>query len=128
EVILNLTTIKPKNSTCQAATDTVTIKVLSNATISTPTNINPPTFCINTALDPIEFTIGGAGTGATATGLPAGVTGSFSNGKYTLTGTPTASGTFSNTITSTGNCNDQTTRTGTITVSALPTISGTLEV
>ncbi len=111
-VTISLTTKKP-SGTCQAATDTMVITVLPDATISTPTN-KDQTLCINTAIDAIAFNIGGAGTGATATGLPAGVTGNYSNGVFTLNGTPTASGTFNYTINTTGNCTNQTSTTGTI--------------
>ena len=54
-------------------------------------------------------------TGATFVGLPAGVTGSWAGNVATITGTPTASGTFNYTVTLTGGCGT-TTSIGTITV------------
>lgn len=67
---------------------------------------NDQILCENTAITPIAYTVGGSATGATATGLPAGVTGSFSGGIFTLSGLPTETGTFFYTVTSTGFCTD----------------------
>ncbi|MBK9453132.1 MAG: hypothetical protein IPN95_27755 [Bacteroidetes bacterium] len=60
--------------------------------------------------------------GATVTGLPAGVTGSWAANTVTISGTPTASGTFTYTVTTTGGCPPATT-TGTITVTPLNTVA-----
>jgi hypothetical protein len=54
--------------------------------------------------------------------LPAGVTGSYSGGVFTISGTPTTSGTFNYTVTTTGSC-AQTNATGTITVNPRPTVT-----
>jgi len=61
-------------------------------------------------------------TGATFTGLPAGVTGSWAGNVATISGTPTASGTFNYTVTTTGGCPPATTS-GIITVTPLNTIA-----
>ena len=61
-------------------------------------------------------------TGATFTGLPVGVTGSWAANVATISGTPTASGTFNYTVTTTGGC-PPATATGTITVTPLNTIA-----
>jgi len=53
-------------------------------------------------------------TGATVTGLPAGVTGTWLANVVTISGTPTAAGPFTYTVTLTGGCGVITT-TGTIT-------------
>jgi hypothetical protein len=79
------------------------------------------TTCINSAITTISLNTTGA-TGATFTGLPAGVTGSWAGNVVTISGTPTASGTFNYTVTTTGGCPPATTS-GTITVSASPTAS-----
>ncbi|MEW5677563.1 hypothetical protein ABGT15_14730, partial [Flavobacterium enshiense] len=71
------------------------------------------TVCINTAITDITMTTTGA-TGATVTGLPAGVTGSWAGNTVTISGTPTASGTFNYTVTTTGGC-PPATATGTLT-------------
>ncbi|MBZ9728414.1 hypothetical protein LB467_01835 [Salegentibacter sp. JZCK2] len=106
---------------CVQTTATGIITVTANATISEPTNKNQ-TLCIDTALSPIAFTIGGGGTGATVSGLPTGVTGSFSGDKFTISGTPSVFGSFSYTVTTTGNC-VQTSASGTIEVNPDATIA-----
>ena len=60
--------------------------------------------CINTAITNIRYDIGGSGTGATVSGLPAGVTSNYSGGVFTISGSPTAPGTFNYTVTTTGPC------------------------
>ena len=102
---------------CVQATATGTIIVSPNAaiTLTSGGGSNNQTRCINTAISTITFAISGGGTGATVTGLPSGVNGIYSGGTFTINGTPTASGSFPYTVTTTGSCN-QTTATGTITV------------
>ena len=87
-------------------------------TIAAGTN---QTVCINSAITNITLATTGA-TGATFTGLPAGVTGSWSGNLVTISGTPTVSGTFNYTVTTTGGCPPATTS-GTITVTPLNTIA-----
>ena len=79
------------------------------------------TVCISSAITSITLATTGA-TGATVTGLPAGVTGSWAANVVTISGTPTASGTFNYTVTTTGGCIPATT-TGTITVTPLNTVA-----
>ncbi|HAH24568.1 MAG TPA: hypothetical protein DCL77_12595, partial [Prolixibacteraceae bacterium] len=84
--------------------------------------------CINTILTSITYQLSGDGiTGASLSGQPAGVTGSFNstNGIYTISGTPSASGIFNYTVTPTGACIGTTT-TGTILVNPLPAIGLTV--
>jgi len=74
-----------------------------------------PSLFVNTALTNITIsTTGATGIGA-ATGLPAGVTASWSNNVITISGTPTATGSFTYTIPLTGGCGSVN-ATGTITV------------
>jgi hypothetical protein len=81
-----------------------------------------PTLCINTPLTNITHTTTGAtGIGA-ATGLPAGVTPAFASNTITISGTPTASGTFNYSIPLTGGCGTVN-ATGTITVTPANTIT-----
>jgi hypothetical protein len=75
--------------------------------------------CPNAAITNITYTVGGGATGAGATGLPSGVTGDFSGGIFTLSGTPTVSGTYNYSVTTTGNACTPVTLTGTITVYSL---------
>ncbi len=109
---------------CVQATATGTITVNPNATITltSAAGTNVQSLCINTAITTIAYSIGGGGTGATVAGLPTGVTGVFASGVFTISGTPTVSGTFNYTVTTTGTC-VQATATGTITVNPNATIS-----
>jgi gliding motility-associated-like protein len=102
---------------CPPATTTGTITVNPQNTIAAGTN---QTVCINTAITTINLATTGA-TGATFSGLPAGVTGSWAGNVATISGTPTAAGTFNYTVTTTGGCPPATT-TGTITVTPSNTI------
>ncbi len=74
-----------------------------------------PTLDVNTTLTPITHTTAGAtGIGA-PTGLPAGVTANWASNTITISGTPTASGTFNYSIPLAGDCGNVS-ATGTITV------------
>ncbi|MEY3352240.1 MAG: hypothetical protein RL533_549, partial [Pseudomonadota bacterium] len=77
--------------------------------------------CINTALANITYSSSG-GTGASFSGLPTGVSGAYSGGTITISGTPTVAGSYTYTITLTGGGCDYT-KTGTITVTAANTVS-----
>ncbi len=101
-----------------SATGTITVSINTVTTASAT-----PSICINTALSPdISFTTTGAtGIGA-ATGLPAGLTASWNNNIITVTGTPTATGTFNYSIPLTGGCG-VVNATGTVTVVASNTAS-----
>ena len=81
------------------------------------------TVCINTAITDITYNTTGA-TGATFSGLPAGVTGSWLTGVVTISGTPTTAvgSPFTYTVTLTSGCGTVTT-TGTITVNDIPVTS-----
>lgn len=73
--------------------------------------------CVNTAVAPITYTLGGGAVSATVSGLPSGVTGSLTGNVYTISGTPTQPGIFNYTVTTSGNgCSAAATATGTITV------------
>jgi gliding motility-associated-like protein len=77
--------------------------------------------CQGSSIVPIVFTIGGSATNAYATNLPAGLTGVFDPGssKFTISGSPTATGIFNyiiHTAGSTNGCNS--TYGGTLTVKA----------
>ncbi|MFN5182485.1 MAG: hypothetical protein ACK5D5_05630 [Bacteroidota bacterium] len=95
------------------------VSVLAN-TVSAASST--PTLCINTALTNIIHTTTGATGIGTATGLPAGVTASWNANTITISGTPTASGTFNYSIPLTGGCGSVN-ATGTITVTPANTIA-----
>ncbi|MGX7668407.1 PKD-like domain-containing protein, partial [Flavobacterium pedocola] len=135
DVLVNITAIP------QIVTYTVTPTSNPGGCVGTPqtvsVTVNPPsiitltsaaatanqTVCVNNAITNITYSISGSATGAGVVGLPAGVTGSFAAGVFTISGTPTASGTFNYTVTTTGGCVPAVTATGTITVNLLNTIA-----
>ena len=122
--VYNYTITTTPNGPCTPVSLTGTITVVAAPTLTQ--NIpgaNIQTVCINTAISPIAYTIGGTATGTaiTAGALPAGVT-LVGN---TISGVPTVSGVFTYTISTTppaGTCTPVS-LTGTITVQSLPTIS-----
>lgn len=118
-------TVTTTGGSCVAATTTGTINVVDVPTISLTSapGSNIQTLCINTALTPVTYSVGGTATGASASGLPAGVTGTYSASVFTISGTPTASGTFNYTVTTSGSLCTAVTATGTITVQDVPTIT-----
>jgi hypothetical protein len=105
----------------QSRTGTITVVVPPSITLSSAAGTNAQTICIGSSITTVTYTTAGGVTGATTTGLPAGLTGMYaggSNGTYTISGTPTATGVFNYTITTSGGV---ATATGSITVNALPT-------
>ncbi len=109
---------------CVQATANGTITVTPNATIALTSAVgtDAQVKCVNTAITNITYSVGGGGTGAGVVGLPAGVIGTYALGVFTISGTPTASGTFNYTVTTTGSC-VQATANGTITVNPNATIA-----
>lgn len=107
---------------CGSVFATGTIIVTPNNTAGTaPAN---PNICVNTSLTPLtRITTGATGIG-TPSGLPAGVSASWSSNVLTLSGTPTATGNFNYSIPLTGGCGTVN-ATGTITVITQNTVSGT---
>ena len=91
------------SGSCAAAT-TSAVTLTVNPTSVAGTASSNPTLCINTALTDITHsTTGTTGIGS-ATNLPAGVTAVFATDIITISGTPTASGTFNYSIPLTGGC------------------------
>ncbi|MFM8976726.1 MAG: cohesin domain-containing protein, partial [Bacteroidota bacterium] len=72
-------------------------------TLSSAAGTTSQSLCQGTAITAITYNTVSA-TGATVTGLPAGVTGVWASNAVTISGTPTATGTFNYTVTLTG-CN-----------------------
>ena len=94
------------------ATGTITVSPNRSAGAASAT----PTLNINTALTAITHTTTGATGIGTPTNLPTGVTASWAANVITISGTPTAAGTFSYSIPLTGGCGGNVNATGTITV------------
>lgn len=106
---------------CVQRTLTGTINVTPDAAIALTSAVgsNNQEFCINNAVSSITYTITGGGTSGIVSGLPSGITGTFSSGVLTISGTSTAAGTFNFTVNTTGTC-IQKTATGTLIINALP--------
>ncbi len=100
------------------ATEQVTVIQVAQNTIAAGTN---QTVCQNTPISTISLATTNA-TGATFAGLPAGVSGSWAANVATISGTPTVSGTFNYTVSTTGGC-PPADATGIITVTAQNTIA-----
>jgi hypothetical protein len=80
------------------------------------------TVCVGDPLtNPIRYQLGGVATNATVTGLPSGLSGTTVNGVFTISGTPTATGTFNFLITTSGQCAPATAN-GTITITENSTL------
>ncbi|NBY25341.1 MAG: hypothetical protein EBQ65_06650, partial [Chitinophagaceae bacterium] len=88
----------------QSSTAIPSLSSVNNTiSLSSAANTDAQTKCINSAITNITYSTTGA-TGATVSGLPAGVSGSWSGNVVTISGTPTASGTYTYTVTMTGGC------------------------
>ena len=107
------------NTTYTSSANIWTINITPTNTIilSSATGTDSQTKCVNTAITNITYATSGA-TGATFSGLPTGVNGSWAGNVATISGTPTVSATFNYTVTLTGGCGTVT-KTGTIIVDTL---------
>lgn len=110
------------NPACSnTATGSATVTVNPNHTLALTSAgaTTTQTVCNGVAITNITYSVGGGATGAGVTGLPSGVTGNFSGGVFTISGTPTADGTYNYTVTTTGNACSPQSLIGTITVNSL---------
>jgi hypothetical protein len=116
--IVNLQPSLPGND---FAIDDISFGTLSTfIELTSPVGSDNQTICQNSPIDDITYAARSSTAGPTVSGLPPGVTTSWNGVTLSFTGTPTASGTFNYTITTTGNCLPAT-ATGTITILATPT-------
>ncbi|UOK42527.1 MULTISPECIES: T9SS type A sorting domain-containing protein [Flavobacterium] len=107
---------------CASPYDSITITVIPPPSITLTTGDATQTICQNTPFSTTTYNIANA-TGASVTGLPTGVTGSYLAGVVTIAGTPTVSGNFNFTVTTSGGCAPPATAAGTISVTPLPAIT-----
>ncbi|MBS1930746.1 MAG: Ig-like domain-containing protein [Bacteroidetes bacterium] len=104
------------NTTLTGKSTNVTVNSVN--TFGSPSST--PTLCQNISLTPVTIATTGATGIGSPSGLPAGVSASWASNTITISGTPTASGTFNYSIPLTGGCGTVN-ATGTITVLAAPT-------
>ncbi|MDI1315853.1 T9SS sorting signal type C domain-containing protein [Flavobacterium sp.] len=105
-------TFTPTAGQCATtATMTITVNTLNTITLTSSGGSNQ-SLCNPSDFASITYATTAA-TGATFSGLPAGVTGTWSNDVVTISGTPTVSGSFNYIVTLTGGCGSVT-ATGTI--------------
>jgi gliding motility-associated-like protein len=104
---------------------TITVDPVHAIALSSLPATETQTLCINTPITNITYTLSGGATGATVTGLPAGVTASVTGNTLTITGTPTTTtgSPFTYAITTTGNTCTVATEAGTITLNPVHVIS-----
>jgi hypothetical protein len=81
----------------------VTLTPNNSATLSSAAGTNSQTLNITNSISTITYSTVSA-TGASFTGLPTGVSGSFNSNLVTISGTPTVSGVFNYTVNLTGGC------------------------
>lgn len=106
--------------TAGSSTFTITINPLPTINLLTP--IVP--VCKLTPIIPIEFAVGGLASTVVLTSgsLPTGVVTSFSNGIFSISGTPSSEGTFNFTIAASGGCAPAATFSGELIVNSLPKV------
>ncbi|WP_163325912.1 PKD-like domain-containing protein, partial [Draconibacterium mangrovi] len=98
-------TVTTSGAVCENPSLSGTITVQPDATISLDSGDPNQTVCINTPITPITYSGGGSAGTLVLTGqLPAGVSFTESGGVYTISGTPSVSGTFNYTVNTTGSC------------------------
>ena len=98
----------------------ITVNTIPSLTLSSGAGSTNQTVCQNSPVAAITYFVGGSATSATVSGLPSGVTGAYNAGVFTISGTPTVSGTFNYTVSTTGGTCTPATATGRIVVNALP--------
>ncbi|WP_431135329.1 BspA family leucine-rich repeat surface protein [Psychroserpens mesophilus] len=102
------------------ASESITMTVNPDVTFNLTTGNNIQTVCNGDSLTDIIYNISDA-TNASITGIPTGVTGTYTAGSFTISGTPTQIGVFNYTVTPIG-CGSAT-ATGTISVGPDATIN-----
>ena len=107
-------TITEGASNTEIKADYISVNPLNTVSLTSGAGTDNQTLCLNSAITDITYSTTGA-TGASVTGLPPGVNGSWSANVVTISGTPSESGTFNYTVTLTGGCGTVTAN-GTLTV------------
>ena len=110
--------------TCEPDTARGTITVQSQS-ITLNSGNDAQTVCINAAISNIQYTIGGTGNGASVSGLPPGVSGTYNSGLFIISGSPisAAGSPYTYTVTTSGASCAVASITGTITVTPAAVIT-----
>lgn len=90
-------------------------------TLTSPVGTNNQVICEGSSIANIVYTTSGTVTDVTVTGLPTGLTTNFATDTFTISGTPTQTGTFNYTLTTVG-CTSNASQSGTITVVEVPAV------
>ena len=118
--------ISTTGNTCTIATASAsfTVNPVHTIALTSVASTESQTLCVNTAITPITYTLGGGATGANVTGLPAGVNAVVAGTTLTISGTPftTTGSPFAYSITTTGNTCAVATESGSITVNPIHTL------
>ncbi|MFN5182526.1 MAG: beta strand repeat-containing protein, partial [Bacteroidota bacterium] len=82
---------------------TLTVQPSHSISRTSAAGTDAQSVCPGTSISNITYSVGNGGTGASASGLPTGVSGNFSGGVFTISGTPSAaSGVYNYTVTTSG--------------------------
>jgi gliding motility-associated-like protein len=92
-----------------------------NLTLTSAVATNNQIVCLGSPLTNIVYSTTGTVSNVTVSGLPTGLTSSYSNQVFTITGTPTQTGVFNYTVSTVG-CTTNDTKTGTIRVIEVPNV------
>jgi gliding motility-associated-like protein len=111
-------TCPPDSLTGLIQVDSIPTLTLQSAVATTSQSV-----CANDSITDITYIIGGSATGASVTGLPSGITGNFSSGLFTITGSSSVTGTHNYTVTTSGGGCPAVSLTGSITIDALPILT-----
>ena len=115
-----IVTVTPVSACGTGTPVTSTVVVSENDEMVLASSNNVQNTCSNSPIDPILYNVNSSVTGVTASGLPAGVTASYSSGAITVSGTPTIANTtpqtFNYTLTTTGGSCLSDSATGSITI------------
>lgn len=95
-----------------------------NLTLTSASSTTNQIVCLGSPLTNIVYSTTGTVSNVTVSGLPTGLTSSYSNQVFTITGTPTQTGVFNYTVSTVG-CTTNDTKTGTIRVIEVPTVPTT---
>jgi len=111
-------------SCSQPQVGSVTVLVKPASTLTT-TSTTTQSVCASTPITPIVLNIGGSATGASVSVLPTGLSGvlNAAGTTFTISGSPSQTGSFNYTVTTTGGCSPAAVVTGTIAVNPNVTIA-----